>query len=189
MGDLFGGEPETIERLFIGLMLPAAAAQQASAIGAISRAEFGLRGHAIPTERLHVTLIHVGDYANRLPRDVVEAVTAALGGMAEPGFDVSFDRVGSFGGAPGKHPHVLLGGDGVEALERYRERLFTAVRGRLRRTLSSAQFTPHVTLMYADARLPDRPIEPVGWRATEVELIHSEVGRGIYNPLGRWPLG
>jgi hypothetical protein len=39
------------------------------------------------------------------------------------------------------------------------------------------------------ASAPERAIDPVGWRATEVLLIHSEVGRSTYHTLGRWALG
>ena len=54
--------------------------------------------------------------------------------------------------------------------------------------LSRADFTPHVTLSYADRRLPERPIRPISWRPDEFVLIHSEVGRSIYHTLERWPL-
>ena len=182
------GESQSIERLFVGLMLPAAQAGQASLIGQRSRDSYGLGGHDIRTDRLHVTLIHVGDYVGSLRADIVANVAAAVEEIERPSFVVSFDRVGSFAGAPGKHPHVLLAGEGVEALKAFRQALWDAIHRRLKKTLSSPQFNPHVTLMYGDERLPDRPIAPISWRATEVELIHSEVGRGVYHTLNRWPL-
>ena len=184
----FGGKAQdTIERVFIGLMLPPEAAAAAMEVGRQSRDQFGLRGAPIPAERSHVTLVHVGDYANRVPPALIADLTAALDALPLKAVDIVFDRVGSFAGAPGKHPHVLLGDAGVEALRAMREPLFEAVRSKVR-TLSGPAFNPHVTLTYGDVRLPERPVTPIAWRATELLLIHSEVGRSRYNTLGRWML-
>lgn len=186
----FGGAParDTIERVFLGLMLPPGAAAAAVEIGRQSRERFGLRGAPIPAERSHITLVHVGDYPNRVPPALVADLTAALDALPLQTIDIVLDRIGSFAGAPGKHPHVLLGDAGTGALRAFREPLFEAVRGKVR-TLSGPAFNPHVTLTYGHVRLPERPIAPIAWRATELRLIHSEVGRSRYNTLGRWALG
>lgn len=181
-------EPETIERLFLGLMLPPAQAAEATAVLEQSRADQGLRGAAIRQDRLHITLIHVGDYARALPGSVVEAVRQAAGALTLPAFDIAFDRVSSFSGAPGRYPHILLGDTGVEALKAFRTELLKSVIRHGVKPLSRQEFNPHVTLSYADRRLAERPIRPIAWRPDEVVLIHSEVGRSIYHTLGRWPL-
>jgi len=180
--------PDTIERLFIGLMLPDMQAGHALEVLDQSRAEHGLKGKAIRKDRLHVTLIHVGDYANRLPPSVVSDVGKAAGALTPAAFDVAFDRVSSFSGAPERRPHVLLGDEGVQALKAFRADLFTAVIRQGVKPLSRQDFNPHVTLSYGDRRLPERPIRPIAWRPDEFLLIHSEVGRSIYHTLGRWPL-
>jgi 2'-5' RNA ligase len=177
----------TVERLFFGLMLPPPAAETASEVLARSRVDHGLGGAPIRKERLHITLIHVGDYRNAPPSTVVEAVRQAGASLAPPALDVTFDRVSSFSGAPGKHPHVLLGERGVEALKAFRSDLLKAVIRQGVKPLSRQEFTPHVTLSYADRRLPERPIRPISWRPEEFVLIHSEVGRSIYHTLGCWP--
>ncbi|MGA0545743.1 2'-5' RNA ligase family protein [Brevundimonas sp. VNH65] len=193
-GDLFGRDfardalPQQIERLFFGLMLPRDAAREAVSVLRASRDEFGLRGHAIREDRLHITLIHVGDYAGMPPQSVVDALRRAGDSMAPSGFDVALDRVSSFSGAPDRHPHVLLGERAIASLKAFRNELMKAVVREGVKPLSRQNFTPHVTLSYADRRLPERPIRPIAWRPTEFMLIHSEVGRSIYNPLGRWSL-
>lgn len=188
-GDLFGAPAATqIERLFLGIMLPPEAAAAATRVLEDSRRRYGLKGSAIRPERLHVTLIHVGDYAGALPQSVIADLRTAADGLSETAFDVAFDRAASFAGAPGKHPHVLLGGEGVEALRALRDRLFKTLLRAGVRTLSRDTFTPHVTLAYGDRQLPERAIDPVGWRPAEFLLIHSEVGRSTYHSLGRWPL-
>ena len=187
MTDLFGG-PAPIQRLFVGFMLPDDAASRAVQVRRVSRTQTGIGGGEIAAERLHVTLVHVNDYEGSLPHSVVAALIEALDTVTAPAFEVELDRAGSFSGAPGKHPHVLLGDEGVTALDAFRRRVWEAVRGKVK-TQSTADFTPHVTLMYGDRKLPDRTIDPIRWRATEFVLIHSEVRRSIYHELGRWRLG
>lgn len=188
-GDLFGERVTTqIERLFLGLMLPSEAAAAATRVLADARGQYGLKGSAIRPDRLHVTLIHVGDYAGSLPQSVITNIRTAAEGLSETVFDVTFDRAASFAGAPGKHPCVLLGGDGLEALRALRDRLFRALLRVGVRTLSREAFTPHVTLAYGDRQLPEWTVDPVSWRPAEVLLLHSEVGRSTYHALGRWPL-
>ena len=189
VADLFGdAAPDRIERLFLGLMLPPDAAGAASAVLDGARRGEGIKGSAIPPDRLHITLIHVGDYAGSLPQSVVADVLTAAGSLSATAFDVAFDHAGSFAGAPGKHPFVLLGGEGVAALAAFRDRLFKVLLRAGVRTLSREAFNPHVTLAYGDRRLPERAVEPIRWRPSEFVLIHSEVGRSTYHRLGRWPL-
>lgn len=185
---LFGDAPETIERLIVALMLPPEAAQKAGEVLSRSRADHGLGGKGIDGDRLHVTLVHVGDYANRIPPRVIEEAKAALDALSASAFDIAFDRAGSFAGSPGRHPHVLLGDEGVRALDAFRRGVWEGLVRAGVKMLSRREFNPHVTLAYGDARLPERPIEPVRWRASEVLLIHSEYGRTRYNELGRWAL-
>lgn len=179
---------DTIERLFLGLMLPTAQADEASQVLDQSRVTEGLGGRPIRPDRLHITLIHIGDYANVLPGSVVEAVRSAAAAVAAPAFELTLDRASSFSGAPGRYPHVLLGDTGVEALKVFRAELLKSVIRHGVKPLSRQEFNPHVTLAYGDRRLPERPIRPISWRPEEFVLIHSEVGRSIYHTLGRWPL-
>lgn len=188
-GDLFGEPAATqIERLFLGIMLPPDRAGPASKVLEEARVDHGLKGSPIRPDRLHITLILVGDYAGSIPQSVLTDVQTAMDGLSETAFDVAFDRAASFAGAPGKHPYVLLGGEGVETLNGFRDRLFRTLLRAGVRTLSKETFTPHVTLAYGDQKLAERVIDPVGWRATEFVLIHSEVRRSTYHTLGRWPL-
>jgi 2'-5' RNA ligase len=179
---------ETIERLFFGLMLPEPQGEDAVRILNQARETEGIQGPPIRKDRLHITLIHVGDYANALPGSVVPPLRDAAEAMAPAAFDVVLDRVSGFSGAPGRHPLVLLGDDGVAALKAFRADLLKAVIRQGVKPLSRQEFTPHVTLSYGDRRVPERPIRPISWRPEEFVLIHSEVGRSIYHTLGRWPL-
>lgn len=189
-GDLFGRDeaPRQIERLFFALMLAPPAAEAAVEVLVSSRDEHDLRGRPVRKDRLHVTLIHVGDYMGMPPQSTIDALRRAADGLTPVGFGVLFDRVSSFSGAPGRHPHVLLGDKGLETLREFRDDLLKSVVRQGVKPLSRTDFTPHVTLSYADRRLPERPIRPIAWRPEEFVLIHSEVGRSTYHTLGRWPL-
>jgi ribonuclease VapC len=189
-GDLFGRDATSaqIERLFLGLMLPPEAARAGAAVLGDARAEYGLKGSPIRQDRMHVTLVHIGDYLGSLPRSVIDEVIRAADGVSETAFDLTFDRAASFAGAPANHPYVLLGGEGVQALNAFRDRLFKILLRSGVRTLSKEAFTPHVTMTYGDQQLPARGIDPISWRPSEFLLIHSEVGRSTYHTLGRWPL-
>jgi 2'-5' RNA ligase len=49
-------------------------------------------------------------------------------------------------------------------------------------------YTPHVTLLYGDRLVADRPVDTVSWAVHEFVLVHSLLGRSRYNVLARFPL-
>jgi RNA 2',3'-cyclic 3'-phosphodiesterase len=53
------------------------------------------------------------------------------------------------------------------------------------RYLAKEDFTPHVTLLYAERSVEAYPIEPVWWTVNEFVLIQS-MHRHVH--LARWPL-
>jgi RNA 2',3'-cyclic 3'-phosphodiesterase len=53
------------------------------------------------------------------------------------------------------------------------------------RYLAKKEFTPHITLLYAERNVEEHPIEPIGWTVNEFVLIHSMRG---HVHLARWPL-
>lgn len=187
-GSLFGGSPEDTERLLVLAMLPERAGHEAAEVRERLKRSHGLGGGEVRADRLHVTMIHIGDYAGALPPRVVEEARAVLDRLTAGAVDIALDRVGSFAGQPGRYPLVLTGEEGVGALKALRRDLWKALRLGGVRMLSTEAFNPHVTLMYAHARLAEQAIAPIGWRATELELVHSKLGRTVYETLGRYPL-
>jgi len=47
---------------------------------------------------------------------------------------------------------------------------------------------PHATLLYRRGEPLQQCIDPTSWTVTEFLLIHSHVGFGLHEELGRWPL-
>ncbi len=151
--------------------------------------EQGLRGNPIPTDRIHMTLVPIGEYDDP-PWDLVRlAADAAATVIASP-FDVHLDRVMTFRSRREVSPVVLLPSgeiEGLAALERQLRNVLADAR--LVHTQGSGQkFTPHVTLAYSAGKLLEQPVEPVHWTVGDFVLIHSFRGRTLYSALGRWPL-
>jgi RNA 2',3'-cyclic 3'-phosphodiesterase len=148
-----------------------------------------LEDSLLTTDRLHVSLHHIGDYV-RLPEKYVFAARQAAETIAVPQFEVTFDRVASFagrppvGGKPARRPMVLLGRGGA-ILELHRL-LGDAMRKTGLKT--NEHFVPHMTLFYGPKAIIPRFIQPISWIMSDFSLIHSERGLGNYIERGRWLL-
>jgi 2'-5' RNA ligase len=174
------------DRLFFAVFPNAGTAARIARLSEGLRVQHGLKGKPLATERFHVSLYHVGDYAG-LPQDVVAAARDVASAVAMPAFTVAFNSAASFRGRPDNQPFVLRGDDGVVGLLALQQRLGTAMaKSGLGHSLP--HYTPHVTLLYGDRVIDDRAIEPVGWPVHEFVLVHSLLGRSRYIPLARFPL-
>ena len=181
-------EPAPLHRLFFAVMPDADTAERIAALGQALKRSEGLSGKAIKSERLQVTLIHVGDWDD-LPKGVVDDCRRVGETTGSSAFDVAFDRAQSFAGATGNQPYVLLGDDaGMAAVKGFRSDLWERLVRVGVKPKSNAEFDPHLTLLYDPKLSPGRVIEPIRWRVGEILLIHSEIGRNKYHELGRWPL-
>jgi 2'-5' RNA ligase len=73
----------------------------------------------------------------------------------------------------------------LDRLRSLRRTLGVAIAGKGCRYLAKKDFTPHVTLLYAERNVEECPIEPICWTVNEFVLIHSMHG---HVRLARWPL-
>ena len=108
-------------------------------------------------------------------------------GKYVPPFTVAFDGAESFRGRPGHRPFVLRGEDGVAGLMMLQQRLALAM-AKVGLGCPVRHYTPHVTLLYGDRLVADRPVDTVSWAVHEFVLVHSLLGRSRYNVLARFPL-
>jgi 2'-5' RNA ligase len=183
----FDVHPPVAERRFFFAAMPDR--DTAAQLAAIARLlHGGNRGSSglLDAERLHVTLYPLGDFAC-VPGATLTRACAAARRIDGRSFRVTFDRCVSFNGRPGHCPLVVTGGAGLDALVAFRQRLRGAL-GEAGLRVSSARFTPHVTLLYGERRLGQYPIEPISWIVSEFVLIHSWLGRTHYDVIGCWPL-
>jgi 2'-5' RNA ligase len=151
------------------------------------RGDFGLQGKPLATDHFHVTLYYLGAHAG-LPLGIIAKAseTAAFVRMAP--FGVTFDCARTFTGKGGSRPFVLGSSKALTELQALQQSLRMALRRAGLDNWTQPVFTPHVTLLYDNRRVPEQAIEPVGWTVREFVLMRSLLGMSRYETLGRWPL-
>lgn len=174
------------ERLFLALQPPPDQWPAIRAIEQDQRQRHGLQGRALHDAHLHITLQHLLDH-EQLPADWVARIHVAVERTPRMPLDLVFDRVMSFSRTHDNRPFVLLAQRNLQALLRFQRELGVAMKavGFLH---TDRSFTPHVTLLYDRLMVPELAVSPVQWRAGEMVLIHSLLGRTEHRVLARWPL-
>lgn len=184
----FAEEQKPTDRLFFALFPPADVAAAIASTAQRLKGELALKGRLLATERLHVTLHHLGDHIG-LRHDIVAAAQDAASRVAVAPFDVCFDHVASFSARARNRPFVLLGEEpGMAVLKAFQRELGEALKRAALGRWAEGNFTPHVTLLYDDRAVASQPVEPVRWVAREFVLVHSLIGQTRHIVLGRWPL-
>ncbi|MEH0164704.1 2'-5' RNA ligase family protein [Paucibacter sp. JuS9] len=175
------------DRLFFALRPDAATVAAVSRRLDGLRKELGLKGRPLLAEHLHISLHHVGDFES-FPADLVHRLLEAAQAVHAPAVPICLDALLSFGRTNRRNnPLALLAGEPLEPLRAFHRSLgvhlqsagITGLQGR---------FTPHLTLLYDDALIELRAIEPLRWTATEFMLIDRLIGQTRQVVLGRWPL-
>jgi 2'-5' RNA ligase len=168
-------------RLFLAAVPDADTAARIYGLAAALKRAHKFDRKLIEPERLHLTLFFLGG----LPEHVVRRACDAVAEVPVPPFEILFDRYASFRGKPGSRPLVLVGNDGLEPLKSFRQTLGGAMAKEGLKHFAKRDFTPHVTLLYAERSVEEYPIEPICWTVNEIVLIHSKRG---HVHLRRWPL-
>jgi RNA 2',3'-cyclic 3'-phosphodiesterase len=169
-------------RLFLAVLPdPVAAARIFKLAGVLKRAH-RFSGKLTAPDRLHVSLFFLGESSD----DMAYAAGAAAGEIHVPPFQVCFDRTASFRGRPGSCPFVLIGGDGLDRLKSFRQRLGVGLARAGLRRLAKTNFEPHVTLLYDARGVDEYPLaEPISWTVSEIVLVQSRNG---HRHLAKWRL-
>lgn len=169
------------DRLFFAILPDPDTAAQIADQARHLRIAHGLTGKPLRPEHFHVTLCHVGDDVVPPPPELIEAVTERAASVAMPAFRVEFDRAMSFRNGA----FVLSGDDSVIGLDILQQRLSDALDSR---PGQARRYTPHLTLLRDGHLVSERPIEPIGWTAREVVLVHSLLGKTTHRHLAHFPL-
>jgi RNA 2',3'-cyclic 3'-phosphodiesterase len=169
------------DRLFLAVVPDTATAGRIAETVRHLRISHGLAGKPLRPEHLHVTLHHIADAQSAPPAGLIEILKERVGAVPMPPFRVAFDRAESFrNGAL-----VLRGDDGTIGLDILQQRLDDALDGQPRK---ARPFTPHITLLRDNYRVPVQHIGPIEWTVREVVLVHSLLGRTTHRHLARWSL-
>lgn len=175
-------------RLFFALFPDGEARSRVIELRAALQSRLALAERGAAAERLHVTLVHVGDFVER-PDEVITRAACAAAELAEGPIKLRFDRVSSFRGRPGHRPCILLGDEtAMAAVVAFQRRLQEALQAQGLDPKGHAVFTPHLTLLYADTTVAEQPAGPIEWTARDFALIDSLIGQGRYEAVGHWPL-
>lgn len=182
---LDGMDCPVTDRLFYALLPDAESAGQLVELARQLRANHHPKGVLISSERLHVTLAFLGDFAG-LPKSIVASALVAGEQLREAPFAVAFDRLQKFGHA--KQAVVLRGADVAAGVNEFRRRLVEAALHQGLKPVGPAGFTAHITLMYDEGPIVEEEVSPISWTAKEFVLVRSLIGKSRHEILGRWSL-
>ena len=162
-------------------------AHEATAISQLATT-VALRHDGVPlhADNLHVSLNGVGAYTT-VPADIVDrAITAAAAVNVAP-FEIVFDRFLTWGKGRSR-PTVLRCITGEPELNA----LYAAIYATMLQSglpAEEAPGTPHMTLFYSTAVLPEHHLpSPFAWRVDRFCLIHATHGTGHHELAGEWLL-
>ena len=181
-------EPKSEHNLFFAFQPDWAAANQALAIAAGARLRNGLLSEGLGRSNLHVSLQGVGRFYDAVPSQVVAKAKTAASMLREAPVALRFELAGSYPRPQSTSPFVLHSKVQQLGVVAFHRALGEAMKGQGLKRGVSRTLTPHMTLLYDDLALRAAEIEPVAWTAREFVLIHSLVGLGRHEVLGRWPL-
>lgn len=150
------------------------------------RTEFGVRGPMTPFDRLHLSLVGLGDSIHAPGRRWIEEVGDILSNVRMSPFKIAFNTLVTFHIAKRVRPAVLTGEDGVIGVSMLRNAISAAFRAE--GVGHGAAATPHVTLAWSEIVVPEHYVAPVTWTVREFVLIDSFRGAGQHEVLGRWSL-
>ena len=138
------------------------------------------RGRPVAFDKLHITLVFLGDIDDRQ----ATCLAAGAGRLAAGDLDLVMSRTGNWR----KAKIAWLAPESVPGpLGSLQESLAGIARGCGVR-LESRGYVPHVTLARgATVPLPDAPCAPVTLRFRGFCLVRSDLGSGRYEVIGRWP--
>lgn len=146
------------------------------------RREHGLTGRLLRPEHLHVTLHVAEERPATCLAGMIELLAERASTLAMPAFRVDFDRLLSFRNGA----FVLSGDETTIGLQVLHQRLSDALDPTPR---PARRFTPHLTLLRDGKHVAERNVEPIGWIAREVVLVHGLIGQTAHRHVARIPLG
>jgi len=178
---MFDSQPQ--HRLFFGIWPDAQAAKSLTHLMVRLHHDGIMPGRPVDTDRLHLTLHHLGDFVDQIPPSLLPAAQAAAAAVKVLPFKVVLDRIGGTRGQ-----FLLRASDGSLALRHFRQTLSAAlIKEGLRRYVDPA-FAPHVTLSYDFSDAPEMSIEPIAWTAHEFVLVESLLGKHQHIKKGSWQI-
>lgn len=180
--------PEQIHRLFFALRPDAFVLDQVSRAVAAVKAEGSVRGRWLKPSKYHLTVQFLGTHDGR-PERIIELARMAAAQVNLAPFDLVLERVDTFGGH--RRPPCVLRctADSDTSVQTLRTALGRALCAQGLAHLLEDRFTPHLTIGYAERRLPAPiAVAPIRWQVRQFELIESHGAEATHELLDRWSL-
>ncbi|MEO6281664.1 2'-5' RNA ligase family protein [Roseateles sp.] len=180
----------TGHKLFFALRPDEETAERIARVVAAEHEARGLAPRLRPSRIFHITLHYFGYFPGEPDAHVVDSAKRAAAEVVRPAFDLGFDSFTSWGDErANKHPFVLTGGQGLEAVRDLRDALGERlVAHGLVAPVPVHDYEPHLTLRYDKRPAPVWAIDLAGWVAGEFVLVKSPQGLTRHDVIGRWPL-
>ncbi|HEY8877300.1 MAG TPA: 2'-5' RNA ligase family protein [Roseateles sp.] len=175
-------------KLFFALRPDEETAERIARLATAEHEARGLKPRLRPSRIFHITLHYFGYFEGEPDARVVELASRAAAEVVRPAFDLSFDCFKSWGTErSSKHPFVLTGGQGLEAVRELQQALVERL---VAHGLGAPEldYVPHLTLRYDKRTAPDWPVDLPGWLASEFVLVKSPQGETRHEVIRRWPL-
>lgn len=175
-------------RLFFALRPDTETSGAIASAMAVLKGTTAVRHRLLKFANLHVTLHFLGDFAE-YPHEFAERAKIVARAVDFPPFEFMLDRIVSFRGR-NQSPWVLRSvPDSESNLHDFWQQLGAALTQAGLGAELERRFTPHVTIAYGDAQLPEPiAIVPVRWRVRRFALIDSRIGRAHHEVLAEWEL-
>lgn len=175
-------------KLFFGLRPDDATAERIARVVTAEHEARGLTPRLRPSRVFHITLHYFGYFDGEPDGQVVAAASRAASELIRSAFDLSFNGFSSWGDERAtRHPFVLTGGQGLEAVRELRGALVERLVAH-GLTAPERDYEPHLTLRYDKRSAPAWAIDLPGWVASEFVLVKSPQGLTRHDVIGRWPL-
>jgi len=178
----------TGHKLFFALRPDEETAERIARVVTAEHEARGLAARLRPARIFHITLHYFGYFPGEPDAHVVARAERGAAEVVRPAFDLGFDGFTSWGDErASKHPFVLTGGQGLEAVRELRGALVERL---VAHGLAAPEhgYEPHLTLRYDKRPAPVWPVDLAGWIASEFVLVKSPQGLTRHDVIGRWPL-
>jgi 2'-5' RNA ligase len=170
--------PIPLDRFFFALRPPGHEARRIAAFA--DRLGQGVR--TIRPDHLHVTLAITDDFTD-YPYALVKSLRKVGDRVAAEPFDVKFDQLSGSTRSLALRPQ-----HGIPELKRLQQTVADRMREAGAPMRKDWRYSPHVTLFYRNGSPFVRPVPEFGWRAQELFLIRSHVGRTHHDVVDHWVL-
>jgi RNA 2',3'-cyclic 3'-phosphodiesterase len=189
--DVIRGRPGQLSgyNLFLAILPQDEDAKRFGLVGAKLRAQHGLQGRCLQSQRLHTTLHAISAFKDAVPQSHIDAAKVAAASVSCPPLSIVFLCAGSFSNKSNPEDNAFVlrcDARSIAAVARLRQALALALRRSGLHPKPSS--TPHMTMLYDRRVIPEHPIEPICWTATRFALILSHKGLEYHQQLGCWQL-